>query len=70
MNETRSTPRPTLVWIDDGEAIKAVPIPEDPVRTLRGCAKGEGLGQRLREVREAERIGAFRVNTAKGEKKS
>lgn len=53
----RYTIRPgdVLAWIDDGETIKVVPIPKDPIRALRGCAKGEGLGQRLQESREAER---------------
>ncbi len=48
-------PGDRLAWIDDGETIKVVPIPRDPVRALRGCARGEGLGQRLMEAREAER---------------
>ncbi len=47
-------PGDVLAWIDDGETIKVIPIPKDPIRALRGCAK-EGLGQRLLEVREAER---------------
>lgn len=53
----RYTIRPgdLLAWIDDGETIKVIPIPKDPIRALRGCAKGEDLGQRLLEVREAER---------------
>ncbi|MBC7228008.1 MAG: AbrB/MazE/SpoVT family DNA-binding domain-containing protein [Thermoflexales bacterium] len=53
----RYTIRPgdVLAWIDDGETIKIVPIPKDPIRALRGCAKGEGLGQRLLETREVER---------------
>ena len=48
-------PGDALAWIDDGETIKVILLPKDPVRALRGCAKGERLGQRLREAREAER---------------
>ena len=32
-----------LVWIDDGEAIKVIPVPADPVRALRGIARGAAL---------------------------
>jgi len=34
-------PGDTLAWIDDGETIKVIPLPQDPVRALRGCAKLE-----------------------------
>lgn len=45
----------TLAWIDDGETIKVVPLPQDPVRALRGCAKGEALVERLLASRKEER---------------
>lgn len=48
-------PGDTLAWIDDGETIKVVPLPRDPIRALRGCAKGEGLVQRLLESRREDR---------------
>jgi AbrB family looped-hinge helix DNA binding protein len=52
-------PGDTLAWIDDGETIKVIPLPRDPIRALRGCAKGKGLVQYLlasrREERERER---------------
>jgi len=44
-----------LVWVDDGESIKVVPIPADPVRSLKGIAKGEHLVQELMKYRREER---------------
>ncbi len=45
-----------LEWIDDGETIRVVPIPADPVAALRGRAKGERLTERLLADRAAERL--------------
>lgn len=44
-----------LVWIDDGESIKIVPIPADLVHALKGIAKGEHLVQELMKYRREER---------------
>jgi AbrB family looped-hinge helix DNA binding protein len=44
-----------LAWIDDGETIKIVPIPADPVRALKGIASGERLVQELMKHRREER---------------
>jgi AbrB family looped-hinge helix DNA binding protein len=48
----------TLVWLDDGQTIRIVPVPSDPLKALRGRGKGEGLTKKLlesrREVREHE----------------
>jgi AbrB family looped-hinge helix DNA binding protein len=44
-----------LVWIDDGETIKVVPLSGDAVRTLKGIAKGEGLREDLLKWRREER---------------
>jgi AbrB family looped-hinge helix DNA binding protein len=48
-----------LVWLDDGETIRVVPIPADPLRALRGRGRGEGLTEKLlverRQDRERER---------------
>ena len=44
-----------LVWIDDGETIKVVPISGDSVRTLKGIARGEGLRRDLMKTRREER---------------
>ena len=48
-------PGDTLAWIDDGETIKVIPLPPDPIRALRGCAKGEALVQSLLVSRKEER---------------
>lgn len=44
-----------LAWVDDGETIKIVPIPADPVRALKGIAKGERLVRKLMKYRREER---------------
>lgn len=42
-----------LVWLDDGEVIRIVPVPKDPLKALRGAGKGEGLLDRLLQSRRA-----------------
>jgi len=44
-----------LEWVDDGRSIRVIPVPADPVKALRGSAKGEGLYDRLLEERARER---------------
>ncbi len=44
-----------LAWLDDGETIRVVPIPADPVRGLRGSGKGEGLTKKLLAERKKDR---------------
>ncbi len=44
-----------LEWIDDGQIIKVIPIPKDPLDELRGCARGEKLLERLLETRRQDR---------------
>lgn len=44
-----------LVWLDDGETIRVVPLPADPLSALRGAGKGEGLAERLRAHRHKDR---------------
>lgn len=44
-----------LEWIDDGQIIKVIPIPKDPLGQLRGCARGEKLLERLLETRRKDR---------------
>lgn len=48
-------PGDLLAWIDDGEMIKIVPLPQDPVKALRGCGKGERLVEHLLALRREER---------------
>ena len=44
-----------LVWLDDGETIRIVPTPADPIAALRGRGRGEGLTERLLKERRADR---------------
>jgi AbrB family looped-hinge helix DNA binding protein len=44
-----------LVWIDDGETLKIVPVSGDPLRALKGIDKGESLMKELMKYRQEER---------------
>ena len=44
-----------LEWVDDGQMIRVIPIPVDPIDALCGSAKGSGLFDRLMEERARER---------------
>jgi AbrB family looped-hinge helix DNA binding protein len=44
-----------LEWIDDGQVIKVIPIPADPIKALRGSAKGERLTEKLIASRREDR---------------
>ncbi len=44
-----------LVWLDDGETIKVIVVPANPMQALRGRGRGERLVERLLEERRAER---------------
>jgi AbrB family looped-hinge helix DNA binding protein len=44
-----------LVWLDDGETIRVVPVPGDPLRALRGSGRGRGLTELLLTERAADR---------------
>lgn len=43
-----------LEWIDDGRVIKVIPIPTDPIKVLRGSARGERLVEKLMESRRED----------------
>ncbi len=43
-----------LVWLDDGETIRVVPVPNDPLQALRGRGRGERLTERLLAERQAD----------------
>ncbi|HYG65984.1 MAG TPA: AbrB/MazE/SpoVT family DNA-binding domain-containing protein [Thermoanaerobaculia bacterium] len=44
-----------LVWLDDGETIRVVPLPSDPLAALRGSGRGEGLTAKLLRQRREDR---------------
>jgi AbrB family looped-hinge helix DNA binding protein len=44
-----------LVWLDDGETIRIVPTPADPIASLRGRGRGERLVDHLLTDRRADR---------------
>ncbi|MGQ9682190.1 MAG: AbrB/MazE/SpoVT family DNA-binding domain-containing protein [Anaerolineae bacterium] len=45
----------SLVWIDEGEVIRVIPIPRDPIGALRGRGRGERLVERLMADRRQDR---------------
>lgn len=45
-----------LEWIDTGEEIRVVPLPEDIIKALRGSAKGENLARNLLKSRHEDRL--------------
>lgn len=44
-----------LIWIDDGQTIKVIPVPADPIKALRGSGKGQNLNAKLLEERRKDR---------------
>jgi AbrB family looped-hinge helix DNA binding protein len=44
-----------LVWLDDGEVIRVVPVPADPISALQGSGKGAKLLGRLLQSRHEDR---------------
>jgi AbrB family looped-hinge helix DNA binding protein len=45
----------SLIWIDDGETIRVIPVSKDPISSLRGCGKNEGLVDALLRSRAEDR---------------
>lgn len=44
-----------LVWLDDGQNIKVIPVPSDPIRALRGAGRGERLVEKLLSSRQVDK---------------
>jgi AbrB family looped-hinge helix DNA binding protein len=44
-----------LVWLDDGQTIKVIPVPSDSIRALRGRGRGERLVEKLLTARREDR---------------
>jgi AbrB family looped-hinge helix DNA binding protein len=49
-----------LEWMTDGNTIRVIPIPADPIRGARGIAKGSGLFMSFMDDRKRERERAQR----------
>lgn len=43
-----------LVWLDDGETIRVVPVADDPLQSLRGRGRGKKLTERLLSERRKD----------------
>lgn len=44
-----------LVWLDDGETIRVVPVTGNPLQSLRGRGRGGKLTERLLSERRKDR---------------
>jgi AbrB family looped-hinge helix DNA binding protein len=44
-----------LIWLEDEQGIKVIPIPKDPIAALRGRGQGEGLSTKLLTERQEDR---------------
>jgi bifunctional DNA-binding transcriptional regulator/antitoxin component of YhaV-PrlF toxin-antitoxin module len=44
-----------LVWLDDGETIRVIPVPDDPIPSLRGRGRGQKTTERLLAERKKDR---------------
>jgi AbrB family looped-hinge helix DNA binding protein len=43
-------------WIEDGNAIRIVPLPKDPIKAFRGAGKSRYTSDKLIEDRRKERL--------------
>lgn len=48
-------PKTKIEWIDDGHTITVMPIPQDPIKALKGKYKDANLLQALLKSRKEER---------------
>ena len=44
-----------ITWLDDGETIRVVPVPADPIGALRGSGRGRSLLAALLNHRREDR---------------
>lgn len=49
-------PDTELEWIEDGNTIRVIPLPKDPVGAFRGAGKGRYTTEKLIRDRKKERI--------------
>jgi AbrB family looped-hinge helix DNA binding protein len=43
-------------WIEDGNAIKIIPLPKDPIKAFRGAGKNRYTTEKLIRDRKRERL--------------
>jgi AbrB family looped-hinge helix DNA binding protein len=44
-----------ITWLDDGDTIRIVPVPADPIAALRGSGRGHSLLDALLKQRREDR---------------
>jgi AbrB family looped-hinge helix DNA binding protein len=48
-------PNTKLAWIIEGDAVKIIPLPADPIKAFRGSGT-KGLTQKLQDERKKDRL--------------
>ena len=48
-------PETQVEWIEEGHAIKIIPLPKDPIKAFRGAGRGRYTSEKLLRDRKKER---------------
>jgi len=48
-------PETQVEWIEEGNAIKIIPLPKDPIKAFRGAGRGRYTSEKLLRDRKRER---------------
>jgi AbrB family looped-hinge helix DNA binding protein len=48
-------PETQIEWIEEGNAIKVIPLPKDPIKAFRGAGRGRYTSDKLMRDRRKER---------------
>jgi AbrB family looped-hinge helix DNA binding protein len=48
-------PETQVEWIEEGNAIKIIPLPKDPIKAFRGAGRGRYTSEKLLRDRKKER---------------